>query len=112
MVSKNSKGFDDGYEDIDNPFASKPKVSREKMYERPDPSKHVDCGQDRPIKINKSGQYNLNFIDWDNEWETVMSADPNSNESPIDGISAEMFAEMYEEYVFDEEGAERNQKVI
>ena len=26
---------------------------------------------DRPIKYNKSGKYNLDFIDWNNEWERV-----------------------------------------
>ena len=25
----------------------------------------------RPIKFNKSGKYNLDFIDWNNEWERV-----------------------------------------
>ena len=24
-----------------------------------------------PVKMNPSGKYNLNFIDWDNEWERV-----------------------------------------
>lgn len=26
---------------------------------------------DRPIKFNKDGKYNLDFIDWNNEWERV-----------------------------------------
>ncbi len=26
---------------------------------------------DRPIKFNPKGKYNLNFIDWNNEWERV-----------------------------------------
>ena len=47
------------------------------MYEKPDPSKKVVSGNDVPIKVNKTGQYNLNFIDWNNEWEAVLSADPN-----------------------------------
>ena len=25
----------------------------------------------RPIKYNPSGKYNLDFIDWNNEWERV-----------------------------------------
>lgn len=25
----------------------------------------------RPIKFNKNGKYNLDFIDWNNEWERV-----------------------------------------
>jgi hypothetical protein len=28
----------------------------------------------RPIRINHNGQYNLNFIDWDNEWERAYEA--------------------------------------
>jgi hypothetical protein len=24
-----------------------------------------------PVKLNPTGKYNLNFIDWDNEWERV-----------------------------------------
>lgn len=28
-------------------------------------------GNDRPIKINPSGKYNLDFIDWNNEWAAV-----------------------------------------
>ena len=62
------------------------------MYEKPDPSKKVDCGQDRPIKINKTGQYNLNFIDFNNEWETIIDRSNNDNyESPIYGMNNETF---------------------
>ena len=25
----------------------------------------------RPIRFNKNGKYNLDFIDWNNEWERV-----------------------------------------
>lgn len=32
--------------------------------------------QDRPI--NSRGFYNLNFIDWQNEWERVLEEDPNA----------------------------------
>lgn len=55
-------------------------------------------GNDVPIKINKTGKYNLNFIDWNNEWESVMSADPdNIKESPIPGMSRETFDLVYDE---------------
>lgn len=26
---------------------------------------------DKPIKFNPTGKYNLNFIDWQNEWENI-----------------------------------------
>ena len=79
-------------EDTQNPFAEKPNKPKVKKFERPDPSKKVDCGPNRPIRVNKTGKYNLNFIDWDNEWETVAMADEYTNESPIPGMSNEMFA--------------------
>lgn len=28
----------------------------------------------RPIRMNPTGQYNLNFVDWNNEWERVYNA--------------------------------------
>ncbi len=28
-------------------------------------------GDNRPIKPSKNGKYNMNFIDWNNEWERV-----------------------------------------
>lgn len=58
----------------------------QKQFERPDPSQKVNCGQDRPIKMNPSGKYNLNFIDWDNEWEAIAQSDPYSDECPIAGM--------------------------
>jgi len=36
----------------------------------------------RPIKINKSGKYNLNFIDWDNEYQNII--DSGHNMDPYD----------------------------
>jgi hypothetical protein len=35
---------------------------------------------DRPVKFNPKGKYNLNFIDWQNEYETIMEGqyDPNN----------------------------------
>ena len=32
---------------------------------------HID---ERPIRTNSNGQYNLNFIDWNNEWERAYEA--------------------------------------
>jgi len=26
---------------------------------------------DRPVKFNPTGQYDLNFIDWNNEWNVI-----------------------------------------
>lgn len=28
-------------------------------------------GNDRPIKFNPNGKYNMDFIDWNNEWAAV-----------------------------------------
>ena len=58
--------------------------------------------QDTPIKVNPTGQYNLNFIDWDNEWETVLDRDQDTYESPIYGMSNEVFEAIYEEEMFDQ----------
>lgn len=37
---------------------------------------------DRPIKMNPNGKYNLNFIDWQNEWQNVADADYDGNKAP------------------------------
>ena len=29
---------------------------------------------DRPIKFNPNGKYNLNFIDWQNEYEAIIDS--------------------------------------
>ena len=34
-------------------------------------------GEDRPIKGSASGKYNMEFIDWNNEWCAVYNQ-PNS----------------------------------
>lgn len=39
------------------------------MRRRPDPRHHLQA--DRPIKGSSNGHYNLNFIDWNNEFEAV-----------------------------------------
>lgn len=46
----------------------------------------------RPIKASKNGKYNLNFIDWNNEWERV-----NEIEKKIEN----------DEYISDEEEKNR-----
>ena len=37
---------------------------------------------DRPIKYNPKGQYNLNFIDWQNEWQNIADADYDGHSAP------------------------------
>jgi len=39
-------------------------------------------GNDRPIKLNPTGKYNLDFIDWDNEYENI--CDFNSEDDDPD----------------------------
>ena len=78
-----------------------------RKYERPDPSKKQVTSQDTPIRLNPSGQYNLNFIDWDNEWEAIMDRDPNSYESPIYGMDTETFEAIFDEEMFDTVRAQR-----
>ena len=53
-----------------------------------------------PIKT--SGSYNLNFIDWNNEWDRILDRDPNTYESPIQGMDNETFEKIYDEYFQDE----------
>ena len=57
----------------------------------PDPSKKQRITEDMPIKVNKSGQYNLNFIDWHNEYDRILDRDPNTFESPIEGMDSITF---------------------
>ena len=67
---------------------------------------------DRPIKGNSSGKYNMDFIDWNNEWGAVYnkkpdfnSSDPNSintfisnqEPSPIYGMSQETFKRLMDD---------------
>ena len=37
-------------------------------------SNNVQSQDNRPIRLNPTGQYNLNFIDWNNEWERAYDA--------------------------------------
>ena len=84
-------------QDIYNEFKPKPK-----QYQLPDPSKSVVRRMDEPIKFNPTGKYNLNFIDWNNEWERIIDRNPNSYESPIYGMDNETFEKIYDEYFQDE----------
>ena len=100
------KGFDDTFKPSKhNPFAKgKPKAEPKKFY-KPDPSKKVDCREDRPIKMNPSGKYNLNFIDWQNEFDAVMDCDPDDlepGESPIYGMDIETFNAISNEESYEE----------
>ena len=48
-----------------NPYAKKPSYEKkERQYAMPDPGKKVVTGDNVPVKMNKKGEYNLNFIDW------------------------------------------------
>ena len=78
-----------------------PAVPKERKYALPDPSKKKVVSQDTPIRVNPSGQYNLNFIDWNNEWEAVMDRDPASYESPIQGMDSATFEAIFDEEMFD-----------
>ncbi len=47
---------------------------------------------DRPIKFNPKGKYNLDFIDWQNEWQNIADCEYDGHsapsQSPIHGMSA------------------------
>ena len=68
----------------------------------PDPSKKERITEDTPIKINTSGKYNLNFIDWNNEWEAIMDRDMDSYTSPIFGMDNETFEKIWDEEMEDD----------
>ena len=103
MVERNLKSTD--FIDILNPFAMKTKpVVKQKQFEMPDPRQKVDSREDRPIKFNPTGQYTLNFIDFRNEWDTILDRTNNDNyESPIPGMSNEVYQQIYNEYFHNEE---------
>lgn len=50
---------------------------------------------DRPIKMNPKGKYNLDFIDWQNQWQNIADADYDGqqapSQSPIYGMSGQQF---------------------
>ena len=78
-----------------SPFEKQPAAPQKlvKKYSKPDPSKKQNCAEDRPIKLNPTGQYNLNFIDWENEFDAVMDADENimNGDDPLYGMDVETF---------------------
>lgn len=72
-------------------------------------SNSVPVSQDhRPLRMNPTGQYNLDFIDWENEWERAYEAmevsgklpSPNliidpDDDSVIPGMTARQIEELY-----------------
>ena len=97
--------FDQTFKPTANPFAKKPSAPPEKrvrQYALPDPSKKQIITNDTPIKVNPTGQYNLNFIDWNNEWERVMERDLTTYTSPIYGMDDTTFEKIFDEEMFDE----------
>ena len=68
----------------------------------PDPSKKTVITDDTPIKVNPSGQYNLNWIDWNNEWDRIMDRDTDTYDSPIVGMDNATFEKIWDEEMFDE----------
>ena len=97
--------FDQTFKPTANPFARKPNappVKKVRQYALPDPSKKQAITNDTPIKVNPTGQYNLNFIDWNNEWERVMERDLTTFESPIYGMDDNTFEKIFDEEMFDE----------
>ena len=101
------------FENIPNPFANKQKPqAKTKQYAKPDPSAKVVCSEDRPVKMNPTGKYNLNFIDWNNEYESVLMRDPHSYESPIHGMSDETFQNIMDEEFAKDEDEENTQSVL
>ena len=88
------KELDKGFKNAPNPFVGKKKPTQTKKFVKPDPSKKVNCREDRPIRMNPTGKYNLNFIDWDNEFDRIMSADVDDlppGQSPIYGMNMDTF---------------------
>ena len=78
-------------------------VKKERKYVVPDPSKKTLTGDNIPVNINKKGEYNLNFIDWQNEFDQVYgNSDDDSDDCPIKGMDKDVFeAIMEEERQFD-----------
>ena len=79
--------------EVYNQFKPKPK-----QFTLPDPSISKKYDMNAPIKLNPTGNYNLNFIDWSNEWEKIIDRDQNTYESPIFGMDNETFEKIYDEY--------------
>lgn len=64
------------------------------------------------MKINPSGKYNLNFIDWNNEYDAIISRDAHSYESPIYGMSDETYSKIMDEEFSNDDELKRNESVI
>lgn len=62
--------------------------------------------------MNPSGKYNLNFIDWNNEYESVLMRDPHSYESPIYGMSDDTFQKIMDEEFARDEDVKKTQSVL
>ena len=62
--------------------------------------------------MNPNGKYNLNFIDWNNEYDAIISRDANSYESPIYGMSDETYSKIMDEEFSNEDEMKRNESVI
>ena len=58
------------------------------------------------MKVNPTGKYNLNFIDWDNEWERVFDYQSidnrNYSQAPIEGMDIQTFESIYDSYMAEE----------
>ncbi|KRX05189.1 hypothetical protein PPERSA_06823 [Pseudocohnilembus persalinus] len=55
---------------------------------------------DRPIKGNQTGKYNMDFIDWQNEYSNIYSNyDPNNQDDdcPIYGMDKQTFVRLMAE---------------
>jgi hypothetical protein len=40
-------------------------------------------GNNRPIKFNPTGKYNLDFIDWENEYEAICDYDSDEEDKTL-----------------------------
>ena len=98
--------FAQTFKPVRNPFKKEenkgPPRKPVRQYQLPDPSKKAVITQDTPIKVNPTGQYNLNFIDWNNEWDAIMSRDMDSYESPIVGMDNATFERIWDEEMYEE----------
>ena len=102
----NEEDFNQTFKPVANPFKKEPQKGpppkREKLYQLPDPSKKQVITDDTPIKVNPSGKYNLNWIDWNNEWDRIMDRDLDTYDSPIVGMDNATFEKIWDEEMFDE----------
>ena len=54
--------------------------------------------------MNPSGKYNLNFIDWENEFDAVCEAEENiaNGDDPIYGMDAETYESLINDELYDD----------